>query len=209
MFSTHQPKISEYALENAENFGRTVAMVIITIQESLHKVPQLLKDVETGAENTPSILYGWKRQGYEFAKANASELYKNCTEIVAKGLPKRETEKALITEFCRVVGLGLAKAGFCCQLIFGVSGCLDTHNVVRMGLNPNHLKSTGFKKAKSEATRQKWLDRYCDMVDAAGGTEKLWDDWCTHVFHNSKTRKNYTSAMHVSSVHLDCLGLAA
>ena len=46
---------------------------------------------------------------------------------------------SLMKIFLKIDGLGIAKAGFVCQLVSGLVGCMDVHNIKTYGIDPKSL----------------------------------------------------------------------
>jgi len=98
----------------------------------------------------------------------------------------------LMREFVKVPGLGLPKAGFLAQLLTGHAGCLDMHNIERFGLDPSVWM---IRPRRDPAAQVREIDDkialYLKLIDACGGSEKLWDEWCEWLndsvgtFHNA------------------------
>lgn len=219
MFTLHQKRISEYARQNPENFARVMKFVILTIRNRMFNLPADMETLDTGgqvAEDLPAILYGFKMDSVNQIDAEADSMYWQAESIVFHATNEREAAENLLDLFTGIHGLGLAKAGFVCQLIYGVSACLDSHNIERFGIPYKHLKSATFKSARTLKTRRKWISRYCDYVEQCGGTESLWDSWCEYVYKRpdetgykiNGNRTVYKSAFHVSGLHCESLGLA-
>ena len=93
----------------------------------------------------------------------------------------------------RVPGLGLAKSGFIVQMLYGMSGCIDTHNLTRFNLHRRRFA------CGTKATDRRRIGEYNDMVGRLGGTARLWDEWCIYVADRDA---NYVDADHVSRLHL-------
>jgi len=169
------------------------------------------------ADEINGILYGFKLDSVLQIDAEAESMFYQAESIVFHATSEREAAENLLDLFTGIHGLGLAKAGFVCQLIYGVSACLDSHNIARFGIPWSHMKSATFKNARTLKTRRKWITRYCDYVEQCGGTESLWDSWCEFVYNRpdetgfkmNGNQAAYKSAYHVSALHCESLGLAA
>jgi hypothetical protein len=114
-------------------------------------------------------------------------------------------ERTLVALFASIPGIGLVKGGFAAQLAFNVGGCIDMHNLERLGFRGADIRSDLFKCAKTEAGRKKRLDIYMDLLAIAGGCEMLWNDWCAYLAEREPVR--YRDAAHVSRLHCEALGL--
>lgn len=220
MYRKHQKRISKYARENPEHFARVLKFVILSIRTRLFNLPADMDILDTGGyvpEDLPGILYGWKHDSINQIDAEAEALYAQAEFIAYNAKDDREKAGSLLDLFTGIGGVGLVKAGFCAQLIYGVSACLDSHNIARFGIPRSHLKSSAFKNAITLKTRWKYIERYCDYVEKCGGTESLWDSWCAYVYERpdevgfkmNGNKTVYKSAYHVSALHCESLGLAA
>lgn len=216
MFANHQPVISAYARENPENFANVLKFVILTIRARLFNIPADMDTLER--PETPDalagVLYGFKADSIAQIEREAESLHWQAESIVYHAESERETAANLLNLFTGVHGFGLAKAGFAAQLIYGVSACIDSHNLARFNIAASAIKSSTFKNAKAHKTRDKWIQRYCDIVKKCGGTESLWDSWCEYVYARpdtvgAKIGVAYHSAEHVSALHCTSLGLPA
>ena len=220
MFAKHQKRISEYGRANPENMARVLKFVILTIRTRLYNLPADMETLDTGGEtdkDLPAVLYGFKMDSCNQIDAEAESLFWQAEEIAYHATSEREAAENLLDLFTGIHGLGLAKAGFAAQLIYGVSACLDSHNIARFNIPYAHMKSSTFKNAKTLKTRHKHIARYCDYVEQCGGTESLWDSWCDFVYNRpddigfkmNGNQAAYHSAYHVSALHCESLGLAA
>ena len=103
-----------------------------------------------------------------------------------------------MTIFLRVDGLGLPKAGFCCQLIAGMVGCMDVHNIKMYDLDANSFKLNPKPKTdKAFASNQQKITSYINLCHDYG-CEQLWDSWCDMLATKSK---RWQDGNHVSEVH--------
>ena len=117
--------------------------------------------------------------------------------------PKHEHKQAAVAYLASLYGLNVAKAGFVCQLAYGLSGCLDTINVQRLGLRPRAFAN--FSQLKTPQGRQRRATHYNAVVREAGGTETLWNAWCASV--SERYPAQFPTPNHVSALHLECLGI--
>jgi len=109
----------------------------------------------------------------------------------------------MIEHLADKVGFGLVKAGFVIQLVYGLCGCLDTHNLRKYGVKKNSFNK--FKTRKTIAGRRTFIARYVTLCYQLGGPSVLWDKWCEYVAERQPTR--YDDAEHVSRLHCECLNL--
>ena len=190
MFSTHQSTISDFALGSNVGLERTFRPVFLSIRQPFHSMAKQMQDVDENGMQSP-YLFGWKRDGLAFVRANASGL-----RHALAGVPAGYGDAEALLKVASVPGLGLVKAGFVCQLVTGSVGCLDSHNLERFGLNANAFK---YGAGASEALKRKKALAYLDACWKAGGCESLWDGWCNHVAENQP--KHWRSGFDVSAMH--------
>ena len=219
MFVNHQPKISAFARENPENMAKVLKFVILTIRVRLFNIPadmEILENAKNPADLN-GILYGFKVDSIQQIDAEKDSFFAQAESIYFHAENERVAAENLLSLFAQIKGLGLAKAGFACQLIYGLSGCLDSHNLERFGINPNAFRSNKYKYAKTLKTKRRYISDYCDTVEKFGGTASLWDSWCEYVYNRPdptglKMNHNnpaYIDANHVSAMHCESLGIEA
>jgi len=172
MFSTHQSTIADFALGSNVGLERTFRLVFLSIRQPFHSMAKQMRDVDENGLQSP-YLFGWKRDGLAFVRANASALRDKL-----KAVPAGYGDADTLLQIASVPGLGLVKAGFVLQLACGAVGCLDTHNLQRFGLNANAFK---YGAGASDALKRKKALAYLDACWRAGGCESLWNGWCEHV----------------------------
>lgn len=190
MFKTDQPPIAEYALSSDTGLERTLRFVFLSIKQPFWKMAVQMQDVDSkGLES--AYLFGWKRQGLEHVRANASRL-----RAVLSAVPAGYGDADALLQIANVPGLGLVKAGFVLQLVTGSAGCIDSHNLQRFGLNANAFR---FGAATAYKTRRRKALAYLDACRNAGGCESLWDGWCDYVAEQQP--KRWTDGAEVSKLH--------
>jgi hypothetical protein len=199
MFKTHQTEIADYALKSPDNMARVLQFVILTIRQPLSRIPGDMALVDKKGAKA-HVLWGFKRVAWEHVQAHKAEIYREALELAAIADPS-EAERQLVSFFALLPGFGLAKGGFATQLIFGLGGCLDTHNCSRFGLNAQWFKD--YKRLKRWAFRYLMLDTYLDYVRKLGGSEALWNSWCEFVA--TKEPNTYKGPFHVSRLHRDAI----
>lgn len=195
MFANHQPLISESALASPEGLERVVQFVSLTIQQPIETVPAMLSDILDGIPDAERYLFGSKRLTWAWLAENREQLYSDVWRVLEG---QDNAEDALVHLFAQIPGIGVVKSGFCVQLSCGLSGCLDTHNLARYGINPNTYRASRYQKA-SAALKSRIVSAYNEHCALLGGTARLWDTWCEYV---SENRGGKLSAMQISELHL-------
>lgn len=202
MYNTHQPMIGRWARDDSENLRDVMQFVILTVQQNLRVAVGNLHALRSENENEQTaaqrFLYGWKNEAYLHVEENHEAIHAHLENLWASSGNPNVVEDRMLEYIASLKGFGLVKAGFVLQIAYGISGCLDTHNVRRFGLNPN-LLSAARAKAKTAKARARSVKRYRKMVVQLGGTEGLWNSWCAYVAERQPTR--YQSAEQVSALH--------
>ncbi|MEK9694438.1 MAG: hypothetical protein VW270_01660 [Candidatus Poseidoniales archaeon] len=189
-FKTVNPKINAYAQTSAQNNADMVMLVVLSIQQPWFAVGEQMRDYrEHGAASR--FVWGNKRKTFDWLQEHKETLYRDAMDA------KNDAE--LMEAFLQVPGLGLAKAGFCCQLFAGRVGCIDVHNLRRLNIAPSVLT---FDKSATQTTKRKKIDAYVSACKQRR-TSWLWDTWCKLIA--SKDSKRWIDANHVSAVHYDYL----
>ena len=192
MFSRDQRRVARWLKPDpAQLVPRLVTMAALSIQQPWSSVGDQLADVDAGEDSR--FLWGHKRQTFEWFNQQADHgprLYHVVDVAVRAGRIARAHRLLML-----IPGIGLVKGGFILQLGWGVSGCLDTVNVQRLGLPTAPLRS---RKECGPRTQAKRIKTYLRMIEAAGGTRQLWDDWCRTL---AEKDRSFKSAADVSSRH--------
>jgi len=189
-FKTVNPKINEHCQQSADNNADMVMMVVLSIQQPWHAVGDQMRDYKAlGASSR--FVWGNKRKTFDWLQEHKQALYRDAMDA--------KTDSELMQAFLQVPGLGLAKAGFCCQLFAGRVGCIDVHNLRRLNIAPSVLCLD--KKCQPETKRKK-IDAYVSACKSRR-TSWLWDSWCKLIA--KKDPKRWIDANHVSAVHFEYL----
>jgi len=199
MYDVHQKQISDFARSTPERFAHTLGFVLCTIRQPLHiaALQAAMLRSKNGYERVRP-LFAFKMRAYSYVWKNRRALHAN-----AELLYKAGNMDALLDYFTQLHGYGLAKAGFACQLIYGVSGCIDGHNLRRFDIS--HLPRV--PPGVLPATRRAHCIAYNALIARCGGTAELWNGWCGYV--HARNPRRYDSPAHVSAYHALALGLSA
>ncbi len=218
MYSRDQKKISKFGRANSDNMAKVLSFVVLTIRNRLYNLPADMATLEfpDSEDALRGILYGFKMESIQYIDLHKDSIFEQAEQIFYFAESSRECEIRLLELFAQIFGIGLVKAGFCSQLLYGVGGCIDFHNINLHKVNPNTINSNRYKRAKTLKTRRAKLDFYCDLVSKCGGTESLWNSWCENLFSvDDETGKKmnhnespYKSASHVSELHCIALGIS-
>lgn len=121
---------------------------------------------------------GWKFDTITYIWNNREQLYHEVQKAAQSG-----DDVNLISALVKIPGAGPVKAGFMAQLIFGRTGCLDTHNIdiyskvfpdLRKDLDPAAWDRT-------EQGIQAYISALDKLKQRGIGTKELWDVWVDFV----------------------------
>ena len=201
MYKTHAIACQKFSQKSADNLFKVVMMAASSIKQPWSNIGKQLKDIESIGVDS-KYLFGFKRDTYLYMETHKHKIHSQMLAVINSKKTDDEKAKSLMTIFLRVKGLGLAKAGFVCQLTAGLVGCMDSHNIKRYGVEPNSLNLNrnprGKKALETNATK---LVNYISLCHKHG-TETMWNEWCSFVANkDKKAKKFWLDANHVSVVH--------
>ena len=194
MFKTDQAIVSAYGRADSVRFGHVLKFVLATIRMPLADVIPNMPKVLAG--DRTRCIFGAKHDGLAYIDANHAALYAMCEMDMRSSMTVLEAENSIVHTLSEIPGLGAVKAGFAAQLLYGISGCLDSHNMVRFGIDKRKFRLWGLKNPVRKAAI---INAYNSVCRALGGTEYLWDSWCEHLAKVDFGR--YDSAEMVSRLH--------
>jgi len=195
-----------------------VRFVLTTIQAGLSTCTgQAQKIVDDGLD--ANCLWGKKSDGLAYARENKEWLYGQVYKIVeTHGYDSVTGCADAVQLFMAVPNLGMVKAAFVAQCLgFNVS-CIDSHNIKRLGISPNLVKSP--PSTMKPATVRKKVIQYVQLcrdlantpktknlmmcLDCDTAAEYWWNSWCSYVAGNQANRKLNTGDI-VSYYHVECV----
>ncbi len=193
--------ISRWGRRTPENMARVLQLCIISQRRRFFNIPAAMEECVTGGPEIMGVLYGWRLRAFEEIWEARGAIFWHCEDIWNTGARKREKADFLLAHLAGLYGLNVAKAGFACQLLYGVSGCLDSVNMERFGLPSGFCK--GFSALRTPRGRRRRVSRYNGMVYKLGGTEYLWNSWCEII--SVKYPTQFPTAYAASGHHVACL----
>ena len=171
MYCNHQPLIRHHVQDRGpDGLVEVAAFVLFTIRVPLERAVEDFQ--EWKRDGSVHQLWGRKLDALQEFQRHAEERKATLDRLY----PDRD---AMLVEVCRWTGFAPAKGGFLLQLVYGVSGCLDSHNLKAHGYSGKEFRIDGIK---SPLTLQRKVQAYHNAVDLAGGTEALWNSWCMLVY---------------------------
>jgi hypothetical protein len=193
MYLTDQRRCATWLHEDpSTRFKRLVLMCVLSIQQPWSTVGYQLADVDKRGGKS-RYLWGNKGTTWDWLEANPEELMKVYRDIKRAVRAHRIDQAHLAV--ARIPGIGLAKGGFILQLGWGVSGCLDSVNVARLGLA---RKDVSLRKTEDPVKQTAAIRRYLGLVEQFGGTAVLWDEWCNVMYSQDAS---FSSPTDVSARH--------
>ena len=196
-FKVHNPKINAYAQQSPENLRDLVMMVSLSIQQQWSTVGEQMQDYRKHGLDS-RFVWGNKSNTLKWLLVYGDDLFNDAIEALhtCKG---RALDIRLMEIFVQVDGLGLAKAGFCCQLFAGRVGCIDVHNLRRLDIPETTLR---LSKSASVKVRTNKIAVYVDACRRRR-CSWLWDSWCDLIAKKQPSR--WSGGDEVSQVHFDYL----
>lgn len=182
MFQEHNAPIGAAARSNPASHAKACRFVLATIRARW--LPDVYETFKANDLSNRKVWFGKKLAGIAYIATNETDLWRDAMAAI--------DDAERIKVYLRIPGIGIAKAGFICQLVFGRVGCLDSHNLRRFGLKEDH-----FKLKTAAKSRERQIAEYIDTCARVGGAEYLWDSWCALI-----GEKYGYSAEHVSACHL-------
>lgn len=170
---------------------------LLTIRRPLYDAAKDYVLLRRGDRNVQS-LFGAKHAGLSYVDRNAPELFERCEEAFELSADDETAEHLIVDALCDIPCIGPAKAGFIAQMVYGLSGCIDGHNLDRFSLPDRTFRLD--KGHVSAPRRRAILQTYNAFCRKVGGARRLWDDWCAYVSGRSPVL--YPTPDYVSELHL-------
>lgn len=202
MYQTHQPIISGWAQAHPDNLARVIQFAILSARVQFSRMPYVIEHAARGESGDG--FYGYKVRAYAEAWHRREAHHWHLLDIWSNPWDcRRERANQVLDYLCgNVYGLSTVKAGFVAQMVFGVSGCLDSVNTQRLELPTRYARIC---PTTTPPARRRLIQKYNGMIYRLGGPRKLWDDWCAVIAR--KYPATFRNAHDASAYHLECLGL--
>jgi hypothetical protein len=201
MYINHATAVQQYAQVSASNLSDVTLMTVLSIRQPWLNIGTQMIDVRTNKLGAKA-LWGFKKDTYIYLESNKHKMYAQMMAVINSNKTDASKAMSLMKIFLRVDGLGMAKAGFMCQLTAGLVGCMDSHNLKMYNLDAkDFVLAKNPKTIKSLDANVKKIRNYIQICNEYG-TENLWNSWCS--FLATKSTK-WRDANHVSEVHYSYL----
>lgn len=209
MFKDHNPIINRWSQRNFSNFKDTVMFVVLSVKTPFHTLEKQMEDYRIRGLDSKYV-WGFKKDTLVWLNANGYELYQKLMELkdakfgIGRGLADNtERDRRMMALLVEVPGLGLAKAGFVMQMVFGRVGCIDIHNLRR--LRTVSVKDVQFTKMATDKTKLKKINNYVSICKHNNSTQRLWDQWCEQLTQKQCNKGRFDSGHDVSRYHVTAL----
>ena len=196
MYNLHATEIQSFAQKSANNLEAVILMVALSIQRRWNTVGKQMEDVKAKGHES-KYLWGNKFKTYKYLQRHKHFMFAQFKAVINSSRDNEYKALKLMEIFLRIDGLGLAKAGFVCQLTAGLVGCIDTHNIRMYGIDIKHLKYS--PNVKCHIKRKFKIKSYINICNNIG-TEHLWNNWCNYLA--AKSPKSWRDGYHVSAAHV-------
>jgi len=212
--------IQKYAMSNPANFAQVMLFsplsanvsfakhwdnfpVVMTIlrhffPNGVPKIEDLKKVIAAFNEKYSTVaatVSGWKYDTILHVWNNKENLWQSVRKAATTG-----DDVDLLSALIQIPGVAPVKAGFMAQLIFGRSGCLDTHNIdiyskawpdLAKDLNAADWGKSGAKGGEINKKTLEGLKKYTATIEKFKqrgiGTKELWDVWVDFVGYMYKS----------------------
>jgi len=180
-----------------DNFPVVMTVLRHFFPNGVPKPEDLKKVISAFSEKYSTVgatVSGWKYDTILYVWNNKEKLWQSVRQAAKSG-----DDVDLLSALIQIPGVAPVKAGFMAQLIFGRSGCLDTHNIdiyskawpdLAKDLNPDDWGKSGKKGSQGElvSLNKRTIDglkKYTSTIEKFKqrgiGTRELWDVWVDFV----------------------------
>jgi len=201
-FKEVNPVINAYMQKSPIHMMDGIMFVQLTIQRPF---AQMFNDMQDYRKYGLASRHVWgnKKTCMEWLLENREQLYRDLMIWWESDSSKADKDREMMRILVDVPGLGLAKAGFVMQMMFGRVGCIDVHNLRRFyKVKPQDI---AFAKSATDKTKYKKIENYVNICKGNRSTEKLWDSWCEQLVDKKCNKRAFSSGFEVSLFHLEAL----
>ena len=212
MFKDHNPIINEYMQANAQQMIDGIMFVVLSVKTPFHTMAKQMQDYRDKGVDSKYV-WGFKRQTYDYLQEHGQDLYDELMDLSTRTkfgdlkFKGREIwchrDRQMMLVLTDVPGLGVVKAGFVMQMMFGRVGCIDVHNLRRFYKVSE--KDVQFVKTATDNTKRVKIDNYVNICRGNRSTQKLWDQWCEQLTDKKCNKSKFSSGDEVSAFHVQAL----
>ena len=207
-FKEVNPVINGYMQKSAMHMQDGIMFVVLAVKAPFHTMYNQMQDYRKHGLSSKYV-WGFKKQTLEYLLENRDDLYKDLMDMWTGDwwgdmrTGKHERDKEMMLRLTMVPGLGMVKAGFVMQMMFGRVGCIDVHNMRRFYKISE--KDITFTKMAKTNTKLEKINNYVQICKGNRSTEKLWDSWCEQLVDKRCNKGHFQSGWDVSVFHLESL----
>ena len=196
MYDTDMPVIRAHGLASPEGLVDVITFCLLTIRQPLQQVARQFADVRSRGAASP-YLFSAKRAGWLYANEHKDVLFAAVSKAVEVG-----DVVGCVDVLTVVPSLGMVKAAFVAQCLGLNVGCMDMHNIARLGMKPDAFK---LPKSLKSSTRLAKITAYVSLTQKLGA-RAWWDSWCAYVA--GRRSSPLKTPQEVSRFHVTALCLA-
>ena len=160
MYNIHAKAVQDYSRLSSDNLADVVLMVVLSIQQPWFAIGDQLKDVKLNGIDS-RFIWGNKAKTYKSLMSRKEFIYSQYLAVLNSNKSDDDRALSLMNVFLQIDGLGMAKAGFVCQLTAGLVGCIDIHNIRIYNIPMKDLKLS--KSIKSKAIKNRRVMNYISI----------------------------------------------
>ena len=201
VYTPDQQVISTWALESPRQLFEVGLFIQCTINTHFEQVPGMMAEARQEGRNS-KYWNPTKRRAYDALLSESQSLWHDFrwwhTRRQDTG-DNADITEAAIARLVDLPGFGIVKAAFMAQLVLGLGGCLDRHNLRKAGLDERIFQRI---PSTAEGLHAR-IKTYVQTCLALGGSEALWNQWATML--SVARPASFPTADHVSRWHVTCL----
>ena len=200
-FKDVNPVINGYMQKSSHHMQDGIMFVVLSIKTPFHTMYNQMQDYRKHGLSSKYV-WGFKKQTLEYLLEHREDLYRELMSLWRTPFQTvADRDKAMMLVLTDVPGLGMVKAGFVMQMMFGRVGCIDVHNLRRFyKVTPKDIQ---FTAKATDKTKLKKIDNYVQICKGNRSTQKLWDSWCDLIA--DKHCNHFKTGWDVSVYHLEAL----
>jgi hypothetical protein len=189
MFASHQSAIATFVAVGTPDWTKRAAAVVFgacsTIKQPTFQVQGELDKVVALGTAAKNLNFAARKLCY-FGILRGEHIapLERAAAAMALPVPAVDLAHVYLTD---LPGIGLAKAGFILQMIWGLGGCIDSENQklysAKLGFD---VVAGTIDKGASHETKLATVRQYQALVDVcsgggATGSATMWDAWCAYI----------------------------
>jgi hypothetical protein len=176
--------VAEHAMAEPDRIPDVAAFVLLSIRQPFLSIGARVAEYrQRGADS--QYLGGWKRDTLRHVKRHHRAIHRDLEAFMAGRINQSET----LWRLTRIPGLGPAKGAFLGQLLTGRFACLDSMNLLRLGIGERQFRMD--KAGASERRQRRIISAYLATCNMLGDSAHWWNAWCQHLADRERNRRGY------------------